>query len=224
MIKSNKILTIGIFIVLVLSLSFFAGCTEQEKNTDTNDNPDSPTTGSVVATVNGEEITSDEVTDFVQQQQGQISEENALEQLIIQTLLSQKAAQNGYNLTDEEVETELQNQLAGQNQTLQEYKQYLQQQGYTYEEILQNYKEQLTRQNYLDDAIENQGINVTDEEAESDLEENLLQQNQTLQEYKQYLQQQGYPYEQLLQNYKQQLKQQIFIQSLREQANIQYYD
>ncbi|HMA83159.1 MAG TPA: SurA N-terminal domain-containing protein [Candidatus Thermoplasmatota archaeon] len=218
----EKILTI-IILVFIISLFLLPGCTDQsQNNTNKTDTSDSDMTGTIAATVNGEEITTDEVTLFVQQQQGQISESYALERLIEQKILTQQARLEGYTPTDQEAEDYLKDLLTQRNQTLDEYKQYLEQQELSYEERLQSYKDQLALQNYLDDAIKAEKYDLSDEEAEQDLEELLTEQNRTLDEYKEYLGQEGYSYEEQLQNYKVGLQRQALIEDLREDAVVEY--
>jgi len=218
----EKILTI-IILVFIISLFLLPGCTDQsQNNTNKTDTSDSDMAGTIAATVNGEEITTDEVTLFVQQQQGQISESYALERLIEQKILTQQARLEGYTPTDQEAEDYLKDLLTQRNQTLDEYKQYLEQQELSYEERLQSYKDQLALQNYLDDAIKAEKYDLSDEEAEQDLEELLTEQNRTLDEYKEYLGQEGYSYEEQLQNYKVGLQRQALIEDLREDAVVEY--
>ena len=140
----------------------------ENENTDIQDNTQNDTNNLILAKVNGEEISFETVNSTRQsymQQGQQFSEKSILELLINQTIVLQNAASEGYNYTDGEVESEIQQLLAQQNQTLDMYKQQLQTQGLSYEEELQNYKEQLMIQNYLYDEIEGVDLNVTEAEA-----------------------------------------------------------
>lgn len=122
----------------------------------------------VVAKVNGEEITSDQV-ELIQQsflQQGQqISEEDATEQAINQELLFQQSEQEGNSVTDEETESLIESQLTQQGTTLEEYKQQLESQGVSYENELENIKEQIEVENYLNSVFEEENLDVTKDEA-----------------------------------------------------------
>jgi len=214
--KPKKIL-IGLSVILTISLMIFAGCTEQSQDNESNSN----TSGTVVATVNGEKITSEEVTSMQQayEQQGQqISEEDALEQLINQEILSQKAQQEGFNLTDEEAEAEIEALLGQQGMTLKEYKDQLEQQGMSYEEQLQNFKEQLVIQNYQDEALEGEDFNVTDEEAEDYYELYKQQDPENTPAYEDIK-------DQIIDYLQQQKRQEAInslVQELKEDANIDY--
>ncbi len=216
MYKPKKIL-IGISVILTISLVIFAGCTEQSQD----DKSNSDISGTVVATVNGEKITSEEVTSMQQayEQQGQqISEEDALEQLINQEILSQKAQQEGFNLTDEEAEAEIEALLGQQGMTLKEYKDQLEQQGTSYEEQLQNFKEQLAIQNYQDEALEGEDFNVTEEEAENYYELYKQQDPENTPDYEDIK-------DQIIDYLQQQKRQEAInslVQELREDANIEY--
>jgi len=121
-------------------------------------------------------------------------------------------------LTDEETESELENQLLQQNLTLEKYKQQLEQQGISYEEYLQNYKEQLTLLNYLDDVLEGENINVTEEEAENYYDWSKQQSEEELPPYEEV--------ESQIINYLQQQKQEeaikSLVQELRKDADIEY--
>jgi len=221
--NNSKRITV-IVLILTLSLFVLSGCTDQSQdNTNTNDTSNSDVSGTVAATVNGEEITTEEVSLLVQQQQGAISESYALERLIEQKILIQQARAEGYTPTDQEVEDYIKDMISQRDQTLEEYKQYLEQQGSSYEERIQSYKDQLALQNYIEDAITTEKYTMTDEEAEQDLEELLTEQNRTLDEYKEYLQEEGHSYEEQLQNYKVGLQRQALIEDLREDAVVEYY-
>lgn len=209
----------------------FSGCTdpqEQTKDTtqtndDTNEETDtnSTTNVSVLATVNGIEITSDEVTiqqQYYAQQGQQISEEDALEQIIDQEILYLQSQQEGYALNNTEAEAELADNLQQQNQTLEGFKEYLQEQQLSYQEQLQNYKEQSSIQKYLEVVLEDQNFTVTDQEAESYYASYAQQSTQEVP-----------PYEdiksQIIDYLKQQKQQEAIndlIEELREDADIQY--
>ena len=171
---SAKKIQIIIIAVLGLILLFYAGAKllqdedSNNENEDIKDNTQDYTNKSILAIVNGEEISLETVNltrQSYMQQGKQYSQEQILELLINQTIVIQNAIKDGYNYTDVETESELQKLLSQQNSTLDEYKQQLQNQGLSYEEELQNYKMQLILHTYLDDAIEGENINVTESEA-----------------------------------------------------------
>ncbi len=200
--------------VLILML---VGCTgvEQTKQQDTTQN-----TTDVLATVNGESIKSEEVKSIQQSmmQQGlQLSEQDALEQLIGQKVLYQ-AAKKTMQVTVEQAEAAMTTQLAQQNVTLADYKQQLQMQGIDYEKQLENVKQQIAIQSYLDTSLQNIDLNVTDEEA-----------NVFYEQYKQQAPEEVPAYEQLkpqivvtLQQQKQQDAITNLITGLKESAEIEY--
>jgi len=141
-IKKKKNILIGTIIALVLisaSLFFLS-------NDSLNQKGDSTSTGDVVAIVNGEEIISSEV-DLVEQyflQQGQeISRQDIMQELIVQELFLQEAKKEGYEISDEELESIIAGQLEEQNSTLEDYKNQLEMQGISDEEEIKNSKEQL---------------------------------------------------------------------------------
>ncbi|HKL23375.1 MAG TPA: SurA N-terminal domain-containing protein [Candidatus Nanoarchaeia archaeon] len=163
-IKKKKNILIGTIIALVLisaSLFFLS-------NDSLNQKGDSTSTGDVVAIVNGEEIISSEV-DLVEQyflQQGQeISRQDIMQELIVQELFLQEAKKEGYEISDEELESIIAGQLEEQNSTLEDYKNQLEMQGISYEEEIKNSKEQLEVQQYLSSEIAEKSLEVTEEEA-----------------------------------------------------------
>jgi parvulin-like peptidyl-prolyl isomerase len=223
---SRKIM-ISILGISILSILIFAGATilldeHAQDTSDQSNDANNTITGTVVATVNGEEITFDDVTSIQQsymQQGQQLLEEEAIEQLIDQKILIQEAQQQGFMQTDEEAESTIETILLEQNSTLEEYKQQLKQQGLSYEEQLQEYKNQAAIQNYLNDVFKNENFSVTDEEAINYYE---IYQQQSEQEVP--------PYEDLesqIKDYLRQQKQQeainALVQELREDADIKHY-
>ncbi len=154
--------------LFLLPLIFLAGCTDADEQEDAEHIvPD--TQADVVAIVNGEEITVTEVTAMQQlfAQQGQhISEQDAIEQLISQEVVIQQAEQQGFEVSAEEAEAEVEMLLAQQGISLEEYKQHLATEGLMdYDELINDVRVDLTIQNYLNSAIEDQAIQVSQEDA-----------------------------------------------------------
>ena len=113
----------------------------------------------VVARVNGEAITAGDVTKLrvkaYESYQMQISEEEALEQLIAETVLYQEAEQQGYAPTMDEAEQELEARVASLGRTMEDFKADLAaKSGFSYEEYLQYFQGQLAINSYLDDAVQ----------------------------------------------------------------------
>ena len=169
---STKKILVSILVLFFISV---AGCNSTDQQTQRNNDEqymeDAMTPGitaKVVATVDGEEITSQEITRLQQSlaQQGQeISKEDAIEQLINQEVLSQESRQPEFIPSDEEAEQQIRAQLRQQGATLEQFKQQLQQQGIAYEEQLDDVKSQIAIQNYVDHTFEDKEFNVTEEEA-----------------------------------------------------------
>jgi len=122
----------------------------------------------VVAKVNGEAITSGDVTklrvkvyEFLREQ---MSEEEALEQLIAWAVLYREAEQQGYAPTMDEAEQELEARVTSSGRTIEDLKAELaNKSSFSYEEYLQDFQRQLAINSYLDDAV--QVPEVTEEEA-----------------------------------------------------------
>ncbi|MDG6219155.1 MAG: SurA N-terminal domain-containing protein [Candidatus Thermoplasmatota archaeon] len=213
-----------ILILTLLTVLTFSGCNENSEN-DLADSDNGVFFGNVVAIVNGEEITSEEVTILQQsymQQGQQLSEKEALDQIIDQKLLNQQALQDEYMPTTEEAEIEIETLLQQQGMTLDDYKQQLAQQGMNYEESLQNFKEDLAIQNYVEAALKEREFEGLRDEAESELESMLQLYNMSKDELTQQLAQMGMTYEDFLQDIKKDIAQEYLIEELRTQAEIEY--
>ncbi|MFP4424226.1 MAG: hypothetical protein ACLFP2_03250 [Candidatus Woesearchaeota archaeon] len=170
-----------------------------------------------VATVNGNKIYPEDVAELQQmfmQQGQQISEEEAIDQLIDQMILQEKA--QDYVPTTEETEQAIEGQLQQQGMTLEDYKQQMQTQGASYEEQLEQFKQDLAVQEYLQAELEGYEFNISDDEKEAYYEQYKATQNGS-----------APPYEELegqittvIEQEKQQEAQQEIIEQLREEADI----
>ena len=180
-----------------------------------------PPCSEVVARVNGEAITAGEVTKqrvkAYEFYRTRISEEGALEQLIAETLLYQEAEQQGYAISMDEAEQELEARVASTNRTMEDFEADLAKSSFSYEEYLQDFQRQLAINNYLDDSIE--VPEVTKLEARIFYED--YKQQHTELEYP--------PFEQLesqiialLKQQKQQEATSLLIEKLKDKADIQY--
>ena len=178
----------------------------------------------VVARVNGEAITAGDVTKLrvkvYESYRMQISEEEALEQLIAETVLYQEAEQQGYAPTMDEAEQELEARVASSGRTMEDFKADLAKSGFSYfsyEEYLQDFQRQLAIYSYLDDAVQVPEV--------TELEARVFYEN-----YKQESPEAELPpFEQLkseimalLEQQKQQEATSLLIEELKEKADIEY--
>ncbi len=178
----------------------------------------------VVARVNGEAITAGDVTKLrvkvYESYRMQISEEEALEQLIEETVLYQEAEQQGYAPTMDEAEQELEARVASSGRTMEDFKADLAKSGFSYfsyEEYLQDFQRQLAINSYLDDAVQVPEV--------TELEARVFYEN-----YKQESPEAELPpFEQLkseimalLEQQKQQEATSLLIEELKEKADIKY--
>jgi parvulin-like peptidyl-prolyl isomerase len=178
----------------------------------------------VVARVNGEAITAGDVTKLrvkvYESYRMQISEEEALEQLIEGTVLYQEAEQQGYAPTMDEAEQELEARVASSGRTMEDFKADLAKSGFSYfsyEEYLQDFQRQLAINSYLDDAVQVPEV--------TELEARVFYEN-----YKQESPEAELPpFEQLkseimalLEQQKQQEATSLLIEELKEKADIKY--
>lgn len=142
---------------MLLTAQFFSGCTESNDE-------------NIAAIVNGEEITKDEVKELQKsytQFGQQMSEEDALEELIDQKLLKQQSRKDKYNATDEEAELELEIMLEQYGMNLEIFKQQLREEGESYEKYLEDFKESIAIQNYLEDVFGKDTTLIEEGEIES---------------------------------------------------------
>jgi parvulin-like peptidyl-prolyl isomerase len=156
----NIWMLIGVF---VLSAVLLSGCTSFEQpedgskdvfegnesqtytpssvNSFENNTVPLETSNEVIATVNGEQIMSSDVTlnqQMLLQQGTQLTEDEVLNQIIIEIALRQKIESEGITVSTEEAEEFIVEQLAQQNLSLDDYKQQLAAQGATYSQELPN--------------------------------------------------------------------------------------
>jgi parvulin-like peptidyl-prolyl isomerase len=175
----------------------------------------------VVARVNGEAITAGDVTKLrvkvYESYKMQMSEEEALEQLIAETVLYQEADEQGYAPTMDEAEQELEARVASSGRTMEDFKAELVNSSFSYEEYLQDFQRQLAINSYLDDAVQ-----VPEA---TELEARVFYEN-----YKQqYPETELPPFEQLkseimalLEQQKRQEATSLLIEELKEKADIEY--
>ena len=169
----------------------------------------------VVARVNGEAITAGDVTKLSYRMQ--MSEEEALERLIAETVLYQEAEQQGYAPTMDEAEQELEARVASSGRTMEDFEADLAKSGFSYEEYLQDFQRQLAINSYLDDAVQVPEV--------TELEARVFYEN-----YKQESPEAELPpFEQLkseimalLEQQKQQEATSLLIEELNEKADIEY--
>ncbi|MCH8519763.1 MAG: SurA N-terminal domain-containing protein [Nanoarchaeota archaeon] len=134
--------------------------------------------GEVVARVNGDEILVQDVVGFQQtmmMQGQQISEDQALNQVIGERLLLQEVQSSGIEVSDEEAEQVIEAQLAMQGSSLDEYREQIESQGLSFNQEFQQIKESLAVQAYIDTLLEEQEFEVTQEDVQAYYEQARLQ-------------------------------------------------
>ncbi|MFW5847188.1 MAG: SurA N-terminal domain-containing protein [Nanoarchaeota archaeon] len=175
----------------------------------------------VIATVNEEEITASEVSaiqeSFLQQGE-QISEEDALEQIINKKLILQEINKGNYAVSSEEAESAIEQQLSMQGASLDDYKQQLSQQGISYEEQLESIKEELKIQKYLENQFKDENFEVSEEEAQDFYELSKSQSTEEIPSYEE-LESQIIS---ILEQQKQQKAIETLVQELKANAEIEY--
>ena len=179
----------------------------------------------VLATVNGDEITAEEVA-RVQQRMLRwdnvvVEKEEVLEQLIVERLLYREAIREGYEPTLQETEREVRMSMADTGMQVEELHARLAEEGLSYMEYLEERRVQLAIVRFVDDAVE--VPDVTEEEAREFYE--------GYQEFfrQQYPDLEPLPYEEIRDTVISVLEEQtheeavsLFVAQLRKQADIQY--
>lgn len=126
-----------------------------------------PPDNRVLATVNGAEITADEVARIQQRvlrwDNVVVGKEEVLEQLIVERVLYQEAEREGYEPTLTETEWEVQMSMAETGMQVEELHARLAEEGLSYLEYLDERRVQLAIAMFIEDAVETPEI--TEEEA-----------------------------------------------------------
>lgn len=162
----------------------------------------------VAARVNGEKILAEDVAEF-QARHGIVSADQALDHLITERLLLQKAREGGHVPTMEEAEERLDTQLDMMGMTRDDLEAQLELQDVSYEEYIDGLRRNMAIQNYLEHTIE-----VTEEEARARYDEYAERHGDSLP-----------PFDQVKQQIVGELQQEALpslIERLREEANIAY--
>jgi flagellar basal body-associated protein FliL len=168
--SKGKIIQIGavVFVVVAIAIFIFSSVdfskktttgeldiskenTQQELSTQTIEEDQ------VVATVNGEEILGAEVLDALNSlaMQGvQMSESEALQEVVSMKLLINSAKEEGYSVSNGEIEDLLVAQLEAQGMSLEDFKEQLEAQGQSYDDLLEQNKESVLANKYIKDVLE----------------------------------------------------------------------
>lgn len=113
--------------------------------------------GDVVATVNGEKITTADVAQMQARYEFYYGEEyafeQALERLIVEAVVYQEAKRAGYLPDMGQAEQELRAQLARDGWTMEELLAALEQYGIVHDDYMETFHRELAMGNYLDDEV-----------------------------------------------------------------------
>ena len=123
----------------------------------------------IVARVNGEEITAEELERaWTQYAHGgaELTRAQALDRLILEKLFYEEAELGGYVPTKGQAERELRDQLRRQGMTIEVYREALEDLGFSFDEYIEDLQRALGIAGYLDAATE-----VSEEEAREFYEE-----------------------------------------------------
>lgn len=128
------------------------------------------------AIVNGKEIPESRIQDvkrtFYAQTRKELSDEKALESLIVEALLLEEAERRGIELSLEEAESLLKRDISAQGHSLDELKTQFEGEGGDYEQVLNDYKAQVTIRRLGEQLAEENEVKIGDDEARGFYEEN----------------------------------------------------
>jgi foldase protein PrsA len=133
----------------------------------------------VVATVNGENITSDKLFQIAPDEM----KTQLIDQVVMQTLIEQKAAEENITITEEDINEAVDKQMAKYDEmfpTQEEFDAALAQAGLTKEALVQDLKDNMQTELKMKKILEPQ-IDVSDESIATFYEENKEQINQSIQ-------------------------------------------
>ncbi|MFT4244088.1 MAG: hypothetical protein ACMXYB_01390 [Candidatus Woesearchaeota archaeon] len=174
-----------IILVIVVGLAFTSNGNGEEIHEDINMPeviPETPITSeedlevendfdplTPILNINGEEVLAQDVAVVqmqLQQQGFEINEQQALEQIITNTVLLQAVQEQNFVITNEEAEEELIQLLSTQGFTIDDLKLDLEEQGVSYEATLEDFKERIAVDRFLEQNIDISSVEVTQEEVE----------------------------------------------------------
>ncbi|MCH8519658.1 MAG: hypothetical protein LAT82_02790 [Nanoarchaeota archaeon] len=122
-----------------------------------------------ILNVNGDDVLAQDIVMVQMQLQNQgfqVTQEDALEQVITNIVLLQAVQRENFEISNEEAEEELVQLLQTQGFTLDELKTDLQEQGISYEATLEDFKERVAVDRFLSQNIDENLVQVTQEEVE----------------------------------------------------------
>lgn len=136
-------------------------------NNQTNQDEMTQDMSGVVATVDGEELTQEDlqvIIDSLSSNGQEISRDQALEQLVVETALTQEAEQGGFMPSTQEVTEMIETEIAAQGMNLEEFKTQMEESGANFDQELELYRLQMGIQAYLESRTSQMDLNVTQEE------------------------------------------------------------
>lgn len=198
--------------VLALALVLIIGLPAAPDNGTTSNNNTAPDE-SVVATVNAEEITTEDITTLQRivwvWYREWVDTPVLLERLIADRVLVQEAVRQDYMPTELEAESELLIELASMGRTREDFEVRLEQVGLYWEEYLVIFRNQLATERYLADVVD-----VTEEEVRAYYDDMKEAEGEEIEPFEEL--------EQAIIEFLRQRKVFLVIEDLREKADIVY--
>lgn len=181
--QKKLVLALGLIAALILAACAGPQATPQPNNEVTppavvGGETTTPTMTGVVARVNGEEIQAEQIL-AVQETfalQGiPLDDEQAIEQVVNQVLLSQAASNAGVTLTTQETQAQMEEILAQQGASVSDWGAEIEAQGLNYEEELETIRQDFIVREYLESVTSQVPTDVSQEEARAFYDEYAAQ-------------------------------------------------
>lgn len=207
-----------LLINLFISLFIFSACSDKDKEVNEND---------VVVTVNGEEITRSQlnknITQFLRKyglnlqdnnmdQLKRIVESNVISFMVEQTLVLQEAKKHHIQVTEEEIEVELEN-IKSHIPKEMTFEELLELQNYTEEDLREEIKNTLLYNKVMSLKHLDEEIEVTTDEIVHHYEKLLIQNNERLESF-----------DMVKENIKHAIQQEKYLNKLRNDADIKVFN
>jgi hypothetical protein len=176
----------------------------------------------IIASVNNEEISYEEILEIKRSlaQQGQnVSDKEIIEFIIEQKLVYQAANEEKYSVSKEEAENYIEIQLMMMEMDIEKYKEELNKMQISFEEQIELAQKNIAIQNYFSDAIDEEAISVTEEEAKEFYQMYKSYSSDDFPEFEEI----EFEIYQALEQQKQQQAIKLLINELRKEADIKYY-
>jgi hypothetical protein len=220
--KNKKSIKLAIFfgaLVIMIAVGMLYFNRAESENQITN----SPKSSSgIIASVNNEKINYEEVLqikDTLTQEGQNVSDKEIIEFLIEQKLILKETNKDKYLVSKEDAEEYIKIQLAMMEMSIEDYEKELKKINSSFDKQIELMQKNIAIQNYFSDAIDEESINVTEEEAKEFYQMYKSYSSDDFPEFEEI----EFEIYQALEQQKQQQAIKLLINELRKEADIKYY-